>query len=199
MFTGLIEEIGKIQAIEAKGSGIRFLITAEIIIEDLKIGDSVAVNGCCLTVVELQKGAFAIEAVQESISRTNLGDLSIGNEVNLERAMRFDTRLGGHLVQGHVDGVGTVKSRKALDDGSWLVHISAGTPLLRYLVEKGSVTVDGVSLTVVNVNEDSFSFAMIPHTTKVTALGAKMIGSKVNIEIDLIAKYVEKLMRTQSL
>lgn len=196
MFTGIIEEIGTVRAItqNSTATGARLTIEAKQVLQDTQIGDSIAVNGCCLTVVHLTDFTWSADVVTESLSRTCLGDLVIGNPVNLEGAMRLNSRLGGHLVQGHIDGIGQITKKMTQPDNSTWVTITAPTSILRYVVHKGSITVDGVSLTVANVDEKTFSFAMIPHTEKSTNLGWKQIGSRVNLEVDLIAKYVEKLI-----
>src|SRR5206468_299119 len=168
--------------------GGRFTFRATVVLEDLKIGDSVAVNGCCLTVVEVGEGWWRADAVGETLQRTNLDDLHPGDSVNLERPVRLADRLGGHLVQGHVDAVGEIVS--AAPD----LRVKAPTDLLRYVVTKGSITVDGCSLTVVDVFDDGFSLAIIPHTIEVTTLGRKGPGDRVNLEVDLVAKYVERLL-----
>ncbi len=184
MFTGIVEEMGRLRH---RDNG-RFEFDASRVIEDTSLGDSIAVNGCCLTVVEQGEGWFAVDAVAETVSRTNLGALETGDPVNLERPVRLVDRLGGHLVQGHVDGVGSVVT-PAPD-----LRVRAPSAVMRYLVEKGSITVDGISLTVVAVLEDSFTVAVIPHTTGVTTLGLKGPGQTVNLEVDLVAKYVERLL-----
>ena len=182
MFTGLIEELGALWARD----GSRFTFEAELVTEGAKVGDSIAVNGCCLTVVELGPGTWSADLVDETLSRTNLGALRAGDPVNLERPVRPSDRLGGHVVQGHVDGVGEVVS-----PAPELVIRTADT---RYLVEKGSVAVDGVSLTVAGVDGDRFRVAVIPHTARVTTLGRLEPGDRVNLEFDILAKYVERLL-----
>ena len=182
MFTGLIEELGALRA----RNGSRFTFEAELVTEDAKLGDSIAVNGCCLTVVELRSGAWSADVVDETLSRTNLGALAPGDPVNLERPLRLSDRLGGHVVQGHVDGVGEVLAGAP--------DLVVGTPDTRYIVEKGSIAVDGVSLTVVGAGDDRFSVAVIPHTAAVTTLGRRQPGDRVNLEFDLFAKYVERLL-----
>ncbi len=182
MFTGLIEELGSL----AGRDGQRFTFAAYVVTGDAKIGDSIAVNGCCLTVVALDPGRWSADVVDETLSRSTLGDLRPGDPVNLERPVRPSDRLGGHVVQGHVDGLGEVVSA-----GSDLV---VGTPDTRYLVEKGSVAVDGVSLTVAEVHDDQFRVAVIPHTAAVTTLGSLRPGDRVNLEFDILAKYVERLL-----
>jgi riboflavin synthase len=187
VFTGLVEEMGQVR----RRDGGRFEFCADLVTRDARIGDSIAVNGCCLTVVEHGQGWFAVDAVAETLARTNLDHLSPGDGVNLERPLRLSDRLGGHLVQGHVDAVGEVVTR-APD-----LRIRAPAHLLRYVVEKGSITVDGASLTVVAALDDGFTVALIPHTAEVTTLGHKGPGQLVNLEVDLIAKYVERLLAPQ--
>jgi riboflavin synthase len=184
MFTGIVEELGTVK----ERDGGRLTFGANVVLEDLKIGDSVAVNGCCLTVVEIGEGWWRADAVDETLERTNLADLNPGDPVNLERPVRLADRLGGHLVQGHVDAVGEIV------DAAPDLRVKAPNDLLRYVVTKGSITVDGCSLTVVEVFDDGFSVAIIPHTADVTTLGRKGPGEKVNLEVDLVAKYVERLL-----
>ena len=185
MFTGIVEELGTVRRIE---NG-RVEIGTVALLDGARIGDSIAVNGCCLTVVELGPHWFVADAVAETLSRTNLGDLKAGDPVNLERPLQANERLGGHIVQGHVDAVGEVVS-PAPD-----LQVRTPTELLRYIVEKGSITVDGVSLTVVKDLPDGFTVAVIPHTAEVTTLGRRKPGDRVNLEVDLIAKYVEKMIQ----
>lgn len=190
MFTGIVEELGRV----AMRDGARLRITARRVLDDVRQGDSIAVNGCCLTVVDHQPptdadpGWWDADVSDETFRRTDLGDLAAGDPVNLERPVRLQDRLGGHLVQGHVDTVGHI-DRPAPD-----LRVSIDPDLLRYVVEKGSITVDGISLTVVDALDDGFTAAIIPHTAAVTTLGSKGAGATVNIEIDVTAKYVEKLL-----
>src|SRR5436305_7079424 len=184
MFTGIIEELGTVN--ERKRA--LFTLGATTVLEDLKIGDSVAVNGCCLTVVEIGEGWWRADAVGETLQRTDLADLKPGDAVNLERPVRLADRLGGHLVQGHVDAVGEIV------DAAPDLRVKMPADLLKYVVTKGSITVDGCSLTVVDVFDDGFSLAIIPHTIEVTTLGRKGPGDRVNLEVDLVAKYVERLV-----
>ncbi len=189
MFTGIVEELGSLTTTEPAGEGIvRLVFRAETVTTGTAIGDSVAVNGCCLTVVGIGPGWWSADAVEETLGRTNLGSLRPGDPVNLERALSLGARLGGHLVQGHVDAVGRM-ARAAPE-----LEIEAPGSVRRYLVEKGSVTVDGVSLTVVDVTDRGFSVAVIPHTMAVTTLGRKTPGDQVNLEVDVIAKYAERLL-----
>ncbi|WP_039376781.1 riboflavin synthase [Parachlamydia acanthamoebae] len=198
MFTGLIEEMGIIRNMIATEKGMRIEINAELVLSDAKIGDSIAVNGCCLTVIEITSDSsgtqwWAADAVKETLQRTSLQQLKIGDAVNLERSVKLNDRLGGHLVQGHVDGIGAIETIRALPDGSHEFVIAPPQNLLRYIVEKGSITLDGVSLTVCLVNHRSFSVTLIPHTKAVTTWGQKKTGMFVNVEVDLLAKYMEKL------
>lgn len=184
MFTGIVEEMGRLRSRE----GARFVFEASLVLEDAKIGDSISHNGCCLTVVEIGEGWYAVDAVDETLSRTNLGDLRPGDAVNLERPVRPNDRLGGHVVQGHVDCVGEVV------EPAPNLRVRMPRELTRYVVEKGSITVDGCSLTVVDALEDGFTVALIPHTTEVTVLGRRRQGDRVNLEVDVMAKYAEKLL-----
>ncbi|MDQ6616125.1 MAG: riboflavin synthase [Actinomycetota bacterium] len=184
MFTGIVEEMGQVRRRD-KG---RFEFDAAVVTGDAKVGDSIAVNGCCLTVVEHGDQWFAVDAVDETLARTNLGLLEPGDPVNLERPVRLADRLGGHLVQGHIDAVGEVVT-PAPD-----LRVRAPAHLLRYVVEKGSIAIDGASLTIVAALDDGFTVAVIPHTARVTTLGQKGPGESVNLEVDLVAKYVERLL-----
>jgi riboflavin synthase len=185
VFTGIVEELGRVASLE----GGRLRISATTVIEDAKIGDSIAVNGCCLTAVEIGPGFWEADVTEETFERTSLGELAAGDPVNLERPVRLADRLGGHIVQGHVDGVGVIV--EPVPD----LRIRMPAELTRYVVEKGSITVDGVSLTVVDALDDGFTVAIIPHTAEVTTLGHKGVGAKVNLEVDLVAKYIEKLLK----
>ncbi len=192
MFTGLIEEGGRIAAVEPGDQGARLVVVAARVLEGLAVGDSVAVNGACLTAVAITADSFAVDCVAETLRRTSLGGLVAGDRVNLERPLRIGDRLDGHLVQGHIDGVGTVRSATP-EGGSTVLEITMPPELLRYVVEKGSVTVDGVSLTVARRLADGFTVALIPHTMAVTTLGPRALGRPVNLEVDVVAKYVESL------
>jgi riboflavin synthase len=194
MFTGIVEELGTIRAITPVATGAHLTITATTVLEDAQIGDSISVNGCCLTVVTLDAGCYQVDVVEETLRRTCLGNLKVADRVNLERSVRLADRLGGHLVQGHVDGVGTLLSRTPAADGSQVVRIAAPAEVLRYVVYKGSIAVDGISLTVAAIDTTSFSIALIPHTQDVTTLGFRQEGDQVNLEVDIIAKYIEKLL-----
>jgi riboflavin synthase len=195
VFTGIVEELGSIAGIEDVGDAARLTVTGPLVTSDAKPGDSIAVSGVCLTVVELAGGSFTADVMKETLNRSGLGALAVGSPVNLERAATLATRLGGHLVQGHVDGVGEVLERTPAEHWE-LVRISLPEGLARYLVEKGSVTVDGISLTVVSVDERSFTVSLIPETLRRTTLGSAPPGTPVNLEVDVIAKYVERLVRT---
>jgi riboflavin synthase len=194
MFTGLVETLGTIGRVEPDGAGGRHLtVTAPDIARELTLGESVALNGACLTVVEQSEVGARFQAGPETLQRTNLGELAVGDRVNLERALRVGDRLGGHLVQGHVDGIGRVAER--LRQGDWeLVWFSCFAELTAQMVSKGSVAVDGVSLTLVDVTAERFSVALIPHTLSHTTLGRKQPGASVNLETDLLAKYVWKCL-----
>lgn len=194
MFTGIVEELGTIRAVRRGAASAVLSIGAAEVLSDLKIGDSVAVNGVCLTVTSLDDGGFTADVMHETLNRSSLGALIPGSRVNLERAMPANGRFGGHIVSGHIDGTGKVASVRPDDNALWYT-ISAAPELLRYIVEKGSVTIDGISLTVAAVDEVSFSVSLIPHTAAVTTLGKKRAGDTVNLETDIIGKYVEKLLR----
>lgn len=195
MFTGIVEELGSVRRIEPHATGARLEIDASQVLEDAVIGASIAVNGVCLTVVELGDGWWAADAVEETLRRTNLGRLRTGSPVNLERPVRLADRLGGHLVQGHVDGVSAIQSLEPAPDGSVVYWFELPPSLERFVVEKGSITVDGISLTVAGVRAGQFSVALIPHTQAVTTLGRKQEGDQVNLEVDVVAKYVERMLR----
>ncbi len=194
MFTGLVEEMGTVRERVPSAAGARMVIGCDVVREGLAIGDSVSVNGACLTVVELTDDSFAVDCVEETLRRTSVGDRQAGDRVNLERAMRVGDRLGGHIVQGHVDGTGTIRDITPEGDGV-LMSVAADGDLLRYVVEKGSITVDGVSLTVASRQPDGFTIALIPHTMEATTLGPGTVGRRVNLEADVLAKYVEALVR----
>lgn len=193
MFTGIVEERGVVAALEsASGGAGRLEVRCEIVTADAGLGDSISVNGCCLTVTELTGEGFIADLMGETLARTALVDATVGNRVNLERALRLDGRLGGHLVQGHVDGVATI--RRVVPEGEWTtMEIALPGDLPRYVAEKGSVAVDGVSLTVAGVEGEAFSVGVIPHTLAATTLGERQPGDRVNIEVDVLAKYVARL------
>ena len=194
MFTGIIEEIGTVRRIEHGAKGARLTIQAKTVLEDTRIGDSIATNGVCLTVVSMTGDSFSADVMAESLLRSSLGTLQGGSPVNLERAMAANGRFGGHIVSGHIDGTGTIASQKREDNAVW-VKVKTPAPLLRYIVEKGSIAIDGVSLTVAAVTETDFSVSIIPHTGAQTILLGKKPGEPVNLECDVIGKYVEKLIQ----
>jgi riboflavin synthase len=193
VFTGIVEERGTVVGIEQVADSVRLIVQGPVVTSDAKHGDSICVNGVCLTVVTVEQGVFTADVIQETLDRSSLGGLAVGSEVNLERAVRLQDRLGGHLVQGHVDGVGEVVS--VTPGERWTVlRISLPGGLGRYIVEKGSITVDGVSLTVSAVSEQWFEVSLIPTTLQLTTLGPKAPGDPVNLEVDITGKYVEKLL-----
>lgn len=193
LFTGIIETIGTVVRVEARGDVVQLEIDAGPVVEGVSIGDSVAVDGICLTVTAIEGGHLGFDAIQETLDRTSLGSFEQGSRVNLERAMRADGRLDGHIVQGHVDGTGTVEAFERRGDDVRFV-VSCGPEVSEFLVEKGSVTIDGVSLTVVGVQESGFDVALIPHTLEVTTLGEKQTGDQVNLEADVLGKYVKRYL-----
>ena len=193
MFTGIVEERGEVTSLEQLDRAARITIRAPLVTTDIALGDSVAVNGVCLTATAVGKGIFSADVMAETLGRSALGQLSVGSPVNLERAMTASTRFGGHIVQGHVDGVGVIESRESTPH--WEdVSISAPSELRRYIVEKGSITVDGISLTVARVDPSGFVVSLIPTTLAVTTMGSKKVADTVNLEVDIIAKYVERLV-----
>jgi riboflavin synthase len=194
MFTGIVEELGRVAAIqELPDNAIRITIEGPIVLSDANLGDSICVNGVCLTVSEQTGDVFTADVMSETINRTTIGDLQVGSQVNLERPVTLATRLGGHLVQGHVDAVGEVTNR--IHSENWdVVTITPPQDLLKYVVEKGSITIDGTSLTVSAVTESNFSVSLIPATLEKTTLGIRQLGDRVNLEVDVLAKYVEKLV-----
>ncbi|MCW2776194.1 MAG: Riboflavin synthase subunit alpha [Nocardioides sp.] len=193
MFTGIVEELGTVEAIEDQGDAIRLTIRSATVLGDAGLGDSISVNGCCLTVTEHDGVTWTADVMQETLDKTSLYGVQPGDRVNLERAVTAHTRLGGHIVQGHVDGVGTIVSRTPSEHWE-VVEISLPAALSRYLVDKGSITVDGVSLTVVEAKDETFTVSLIPETLARTTLGSRRPGDRVNLEVDVIAKYVEKLL-----
>ncbi|HUQ56161.1 riboflavin synthase [Lentzea sp.] len=192
MFTGIVEELGHVVATEDLPDAARIRVAGPIVTSDAKHGDSISVNGVCLTVVEVENGTFTADVMRETLTRSSLAKVAEGDKVNLERAAAVGQRLGGHIVQGHVDGVGTVLAREKAEHWE-MVHVGLPPTLARYVVEKGSITVDGVSLTVVSVSEDQFTVSLIPTTLELTTLGHRTPGSLVNLEVDVLAKYVERL------
>jgi len=197
MFTGIVEELGTVAAIEDQGDAIRLTVAASTVLSDVALGDSIAVNGCCLTVAGRTDGTWTADVMQETLDKTSLYGVQIGDVVNLERAVTPQTRLGGHIVQGHVDGVGEILGRTPSEHWE-VVEISLPAHLARYLVDKGSITVDGVSLTVVEAKEASFTVSLIPETLARTTLGRRQVGDRVNLEADILAKHVEKLLEGRS-
>jgi len=196
MFTGIVEELGTVRRVEPgrDRAGARIEIAAAIVLDDIEIGASMAINGCCLTVVRCDAAAFAVDAVPETLARTTLGQLAPGDTVNLERPLRLADRLGGHLVQGHVDGTATLAARAEEADGSARLTFTAPAELLPHVVEKGSVALDGVSLTIAALTADGFEVALIPHTLAVTTLGERAPGRCVNIEVDMLSRHVARLL-----
>lgn len=193
MFTGIVEEVGRVSSIKNSTNSAILTIEAEKVLEESEIGDSISVNGVCLTVTDISSKSFSADIMHESLKRSSLGELKKGSRVNLERALKLSTRLGGHIVSGHIDGVGKIKSIKKDDNAVWYC-IEANEKILKYIIEKGSVAIDGISLTVAEENDKDFSVSVIPHTRAASNLSEKKIGSRVNIENDCIAKYVEKLL-----
>jgi riboflavin synthase len=196
VFTGIVEELGEVTAVENLGDASRFRLRGPVVTQGAKHGDSIAVNGVCLTVVEHEDDWFTADVMAETLDRSSLGALTVGSRVNLERPMAVGERLGGHIVQGHVDGTGQVIERKPSENWE-IVKISLPADLTRYVVEKGSITVDGISLTVVEAGTDHFTVSLIPTTLDLTTLGRKQPGDPVNLEVDVIAKYVERLLGSQ--
>jgi len=199
MFTGIVEELGETVAVDDLGDAARLTVRGPQVTQDVANGDSIAVNGVCLTVASTSGDTFTADVMRETLNRSSLGALAPGTPVNLERSVRLTDRLGGHLVQGHVDGTGTIISRTPAEHWDVVrIGLPPGPPdLARYVVEKGSVAVDGISLTIVSVSATWFEVSLIPETLKRTTLGAKQPGETVNLEVDVIAKYVEKLLKTQ--
>ena len=193
MFTGLIEELGTVRRVSSSGEGTDIVIAAKKVLSDLKIGDSIAVNGPCLTATAVEKDNFTAWAMPETLQKTNLRHLTVGSPVNLERAMTLNGRLGGHLVSGHIDAVVTLAGREP-QGGAIILTFEAPDELMRYIIPKGSVSLDGVSLTVIEVDQNRFTVGLIPHTAGETTLGRRESGAPVNLEVDLIGKYVEKML-----
>lgn len=191
MFTGIVEEIGQIRTVKKGAKSAKLTIQGNVIFSDLRLGDSVATNGVCLTVAEIKDNQFTTDVMNETLARSSIGELKVGSSVNLERALSANSRFGGHIVLGHIDGVGKISGIKHDDNAIWYT-IKTDPNLLRYIIEKGSITMDGISLTVAKVGRDNFLVSIIPHTAKKTILYQKKIGSVVNLENDIIGKYIEK-------
>ncbi|MFI6349737.1 riboflavin synthase [Streptomyces sp. NPDC050560] len=196
MFTGIVEELGEVTAVETLGDASRYRLRGPLVTQGARHGDSIAVNGVCLTVVDVEGDEFTADVMAETLNRSSLAALAVGSPVNLERPTPVGGRLGGHIVQGHVDSVGTVLERKTSEHWE-IVRIGLPVPAARYVVEKGSITVDGISLTVVDAGPDYFTVSLIPTTLALTTLGTKQPGDPVNLEVDVIAKYVERLLATR--
>ncbi len=194
MFSGIVEEMGLIHQVTRRGQAIRMTIHAEKVVEGLSEGESIAVNGACLTALDIQAAGFAVDISPETGRVTNLGALKTGEAVNLERAMRLSDRLNGHLVSGHVDGVGLICEKRD-EENAMILSVEAPVEILRHTVQKGSITIDGVSMTINDLTEGTLTVSIIPHTARVTTLGEMRVGASVNLESDLIGKYVEKLLR----
>lgn len=193
MFTGIIEEVGSVASIRKGAHSCVLTVNASRVLEDVHLGDSIATNGVCLTVTSFTSHSFSADVMHETLNRSSLGSLHIGSPVNLERAMLAGVRFGGHIVSGHIDGVGTISSIKEDDNAVWYT-VEAPSNILRYIIEKGSITIDGISLTVAKVTNSNFSVSIIPHTRAQTNLASKKVGDVLNLENDLVGKYVERLM-----
>ncbi len=194
MFTGIIEELGKVSAIESQPDAIRLTISCGKVLSDLKRGDSISCSGTCLTAIDIDGNSFTADVMLETLKRSSLSEVKVGDVINLERAMQHETRFGGHIVQGHVDGVGEVISREKSDNWDW-VRVRIPADLMKYVVMKGSITIDGISLTVNEVGDDHIAVSLIPETLEVTTLGYKQPGDKVNVEADVLAKHIERLLQ----
>jgi riboflavin synthase len=196
MFTGIVEELGRVSTIENLPDAIRLTIEGPLVASDLHRGDSIAVSGTCLTAVEFDEKGFTADVMQETLNLTSLDGIKVGDPVNLERAMTAATRFGGHVVQGHVDGVGQIISREPSENWEW-VRVSVPADLMKYVVLKGSITIDGVSLTINEVGDDFVGLSLIPETLRLTTLGSKQLGSKINLEADVMAKHIERLLEAR--
>jgi riboflavin synthase len=196
MFTGIIEELGQVVAIEKQPDAIRLTIKGPMVTSDIKRGDSIACSGVCLTAIEIADGTFCADVMYETLRLTSLSEAEVGSPINLERAMTMQTRFGGHHVQGHVDGVGLFISREPSENWDW-VRVSVPKELMKYVVLKGSITLDGISLTVNELGEDFVGLSLIPETLKLTTLGYKKPGDKINVEVDVMAKHIERLLETR--
>ena len=199
MFTGIIEETGRVESLEGRGDGARLRIGCAAVLSDAFTGSSIAVNGCCLTALDLKAGSFAADVAPETMRRTNIGDLRAGSLVNLERPLSPQSRLSGHIVQGHVDGTGVLESLETVGNGNWWLRVRVPDELDRYLVFKGSIAIDGISLTIAAIEGGVMSVTIIPHTYEQTNLKNKRPGDRVNLECDVLAKHVEKLLQRISM
>lgn len=197
MFTGIIEEIGTVVAVQKGAGSGRLSIKAELVLEGTKLGDSIAVNGVCLTVADLSRNVFAADVMNETLRRSGLGELAAGGRVNLERAMQLNGRFGGHIVSGHIDGTGRIVKKERDENAVWIT-VSAPEGIMKYIVEKGSIAIDGISLTVAGVTEKSFAVSLIPHTGQNTTLLDKQPGETVNLENDIVGKYIERFLKVQN-
>ena len=193
MFTGIVEELAQIKSIKQKSKGIRYAIYAEVVVDDLKIGDSISVNGVCLTIVKRGKDSFCMDLVEETLNKSNLGELKVGDSVNLERAMKVSDRLGGHIVQGHVETLGVILEKQMQDEEA-ILSVGLDPEWMRFCIPKGSITLDGVSLTIGRINGNIIEIALIPHTLENTTLGIKGKSETLNIETDIIGKYIDRLL-----
>ena len=193
MFTGIVEELAQIKSIKPKSKGIRYAISAEVVVDDLNIGDSISVNGVCLTIVKRGKDSFCIDLVEETLNKSNLGELKVGDSVNLERAMKVSDRLGGHIVQGHVETLGVILEKQMQDEEA-ILSVGLDPEWMRFCIPKGSITLDGVSLTIARINGNIIEIALIPHTLENTTLGIKGKSETLNIETDIIGKYIDRLL-----
>ena len=193
MFTGIVEELAQIKLIEPKSKGIRCAISSEVVVDDLKIGDSISVNGVCLTIVKRGKDSFCMDLVEETLNKSNLGELKVGDSVNLERAMKVSDRLGGHIVQGHVETLGVILEKQMQDEEA-ILSVGLDPEWMRFCIPKGSITLDGVSLTIARINGNIIEIALIPHTLENTTLGIKGKSETLNIETDIIGKYIDRLL-----
>jgi len=197
VFTGIIEELGRVTAIEEQPDAIRLTISGPLVTEDIKRGDSIACSGVCLTAIEIADGSFTADVMKETLRLTSLDGVKVGDPINLERAMTMQTRFGGHHVQGHVDGVGYFLSREASENWDW-VRVQVPKELMKYVVLKGSITLDGISLTVNEVGDDFVGLSLIPETLRLTTLGYKSAGDKINVEVDVMAKHIERLIEMRN-
>jgi len=193
MFTGIVEELAQIKSIKPRKKGIRYSISADLVMDDIKIGDSISVNGVCLTIIETRKNSFCMDLVEETLNMSNLGELQVGDFVNLERAMKATDRFGGHIVQGHVETVGIILEKQMQDEEA-ILSVGIGPEWMRFCIPKGSITLDGVSLTIAKIDENIIEVALIPHTLENTTLGLKGKTDTLNIETDIIGKYIDRLL-----